>query len=338
MTAEAKPTVGFIGLGLMGAPMCQNLMQAGYRLIVHDSRREAAEKLLQAGAKWADHPRVLAERCDVIFTCLPGISEIEAVTLGNDGLIDGARKGQAYFEMSTNSPALVGRLNDAFSSKGANFFDAPISGGPSGAAKRQLAIWVGGNAEAYRQLEPVLKAMADCPQLAGPSGAGLVTKLVHNCAAEAMQAALVEAFVMGGKAGADPLSLWEAIRKGAVGRRRTFDGLIDQFLPGNFDQPQAMQRTTYKDMLIATEVGRKHDVPMRFANLALADITEAMNRGWSQRDCRSVTLIPQERAGVDIAVDPSAIKEVLLRDPAAPTDTRHGKHIPNASRKGTCSH
>ncbi len=166
------------------------------------------------------------------------------------------------------------------------------------------------------------------------TGAGLVTKLVHNCAAETMQAALAEAFVMGVKAGAEPLALWKAIRQGAVGRRRTFDGLIDQFLPGNYDQPQAAQRITYKDMMFATELGRELSVPMRFANLSLADTTESMNRGWAARDCRAVMLLPQERAGVSIAVPPAAIQEVLREDPAAPTDTRHGAGV---TRPGAAS-
>ena len=324
MNDPAKPVVGFIGLGLMGHPMSQNLMKAGYRLFVHDRRREAAAQLVDAGATWADTPRALAQQCEVMFSCLPGLKEIEEVALGPDGIVAGIRPGHAYFEMSTNSPEFVDRLHRAFAERGAYMFDAPISGGPTGAQRRQLAIWVGGDAQAFQRYEPVLRAMGDHPTRVGSVGMGLVTKLVHNCAAEAMQAALAEAFVLGVKAGADPLSLWEAIRHGAVGRRRTFDGLIDQFLPGNYDQPQAALRVTYKDMTIATQLGRDLGVPMRFANLALADTTEAINRGWVERDCRSVMLLPQERAGVKIAVSPSEIQGVIRLDPAAPTDTRHG--------------
>lgn len=324
MNKEAKPIVGFVGLGIMGDPMSRNLMKAGYRLVVHDKRREAAAGLIEAGATWADTPRALAEQTEVMFSCLPGLPEIEAVALGSDGIGAGIRRGHAYFEMSTNTPELVKRLHACFADRGAHMLDAPISGGATGAQRGRLAIWVGGDKAVFERYEPVLRAMGDCPTHVGAIGAGLVTKLVHNCAAEAMQAALAEAFVLGVKAGAEPLSLWQAIRQGAVGRRRTFDGLIDQFLPANYDQPQAALRVTYKDMTIATELGRELGVPMRFAHLSLADTTEAMNRGWVGRDCRSVMLLPQERAGVKIAVDPAAIKEVLRRDPAAPTDTRHG--------------
>jgi 3-hydroxyisobutyrate dehydrogenase len=187
-----------------------------------------------------------------------------------------------------------------------------------------LAIWVGGDKAAFQRYEAVLRAMADRPVHVGAVGAGLVTKLVHNCASECMQAVLAEAFVLGVKAGVEPLSLWEAIRQGGAGRRRTFDGLVDQFLPANYDQPQAALRIPYKDMLIATGLARELGVPMRFADLALADLTEAMNRGWAERDCRSVMLLPQERVGVEIAVSPDAIQQVMRSDPAAPTDTRYG--------------
>jgi 3-hydroxyisobutyrate dehydrogenase len=319
-----KPIVGFIGLGLMGAPMSLHLIEAGYRLVVNDKRPEAASPLIEAGAIWADTPRALAEQSEIIFSCLPGLKEIEAVAFGPDGILAGVRPGSAYFEMSTNSPELVKRLHEAFAAHAAHMLDAPISGGATGAQRGQLAIWVGGDVAAFERCEPVLRAMADQPSHVGAVGAGLVTKLVHNCAAEAMQAALAEAFVLGVKAGAEPLSLWKAIRQGAVGRRRTFDGLIDQFLPASYDQPQAALRVTCKDMTIATQLGRDLGVPMRFAPLALADTTEAINRGWIERDCRSVMLLPQERAGVRIAVSPSAIQEVLRLDPAAPTGTRHG--------------
>jgi len=324
MSDEAKPIVGFIGLGIMGGAMASNLQRAGYRLVVNDIRRAAAERHLQAGAEWADMPRVLTERCDVVFSCLPSIPAIEAVALGPDGIIQGIRRGQAYFEMSTNTPGLARRLHDAFAERGAHMLDAPISGGARGAERRRLGIWVGGEKSAFVRFEQVLRAMGDKPVHVGGPGTGIVTKLVHNCASQTTQAAITEVFVLGVKAGADPLGLWQAIRQGSIGRRRTFDGLIDEFLPSSFDPPHAALRIIQKDMMIATEFARELGVPMRLASLALADVQEAMNRGWSERDCRSVMLLPQERVGVEIKVDPADIQDVLRRDPPAPTDTKYG--------------
>jgi len=326
MSESSKPTVGFIGLGIMGAAMASNLLKAGYPLVVNDARREATASHEQAGAVWAETPRAVAAQSEVIFTCLPGTAQIEAVTLGADGALAGMRPGQALFEMSTNTLELVKRLHAAFAGRGAHMLDAPISGGALGAKRGRMAIWVGGDKTAYQRYEPVLRTMGDHPVHVGGSGSGVITKLVHNCSSQAMQAALAEVFSLGVKAGADPLGLWEAIRQGSIGRRRTFDGLVDEFLPANYDEsPSAALRIIYKDMSIATGLGRELGVPMRFANMAFADIQEAMNRGWSERDARAVMLLPQERAGVAIKESREAIDAVLQRDPPAPTDAKRGK-------------
>jgi len=317
--------IGFIGLGTMGGAMAANLLKGGVALTVHDINRASAAQLLAAGAAWADSPAAMAETCDTILTCLPDLDAIEAVALGPDGVLSRARPGSALFEMSTNSPALVRRLNAAFTAKGVHMLDAPISGGAPGARAGRLAIWVGGDRPSFDRCEPALRAMADHVTHVGPSGSGLVTKIVHNAASMAMQSALAECFVMGVKAGADPVSLWEAIRQGSIGRRRSFDGLADEVLPGSYDTPSAALRIWHKDMMVATELGRELDAPLRFANLALADIMEAMNRGWSERDARCVMLLPQERIGVSIAEDKSRVTAVLERDPRALTDTRRTK-------------
>jgi len=321
---EARVRVGFIGIGIMGASMVANLQRAGYPLVIHDKRRAACEPYLGAGATWAGSPRAVAEQSDVVFTCLPGPPEIETVALGPDGLLQGMRPDQACFEMSTNTPDLVKRLNRAFAEQGAHMLDAPISGGAKGAKRGRLAIWVGGEKRIFERFKPVLMAIGDHPTYVGPSGAGIVTKLVHNCASQSMQAALAEVFVLGVKAGADPLALWAAIRQGSIGRRRTFDGLVDEFLPGEYDNPSATLRTVYKDMQISTGLARELGVPMRFANMALADLTEAVNRGWADRDARVVMLLPQQRVGVDVKVARDKLMDVYERDPPAKTDAKHG--------------
>jgi 3-hydroxyisobutyrate dehydrogenase-like beta-hydroxyacid dehydrogenase len=325
MTTKADITVGYIGLGLMGGPMALNLLKAGHRVVVCDVRREAADTHVAAGALWVSTPAELATQCDVIFTCLPSLVAIEEVALGPDGLIAGIRAGAGWFEMSTNSRELLVRLHGAFLRKGAHVLDAPVSGGALGAKRAQMGIWVGGDRDTYDRFESVLRAMGDRPQHVGDIGAGLVTKLVHNCASQATQAAIAEVFTLGVRAGADPLSLWAAIRQGSIGRRRTFDGLVDEFLPAEYDTPSAALRIIEKDLQLATQLGRELRVPMRFANLALADVYEAMNRGWAERDCRSVMLLPQERAGISIKVDKQRIEQVLQKDPPAPTDTKRGR-------------
>jgi 3-hydroxyisobutyrate dehydrogenase len=303
--------IGFIGLGTMGASMASNLQSAGHDLSVNDIRREAASPHLAKGAAWKDSPRQVAEAVEVVFTSLPGPVEVEAVALGADGLIHGLRPGAPYFDLSTNSPSLIRRLHATFHAKGLSLLDAPVSGGPRGAKTRKLALWVGGEREIYDRFKPVLDAIGDQAAYVGPIGAGSVAKLVHNCAGYAMQTALAEVFTMGVKAGVDPLTLWKAVRQGAGGRRRTFDGLVDQFLPGVFDPPAFALKLAHKDVTLATALGREVGVPMRIANLTLEEMTEALNRGWAQRDSRVAMLLQEERAGVQIAVPPDELKKAL---------------------------
>ena len=193
-------------------------------------------------------------------------------------------------------------------------FDAPVSGGPRGAESGRLALWIGGDEEAFKKYKPVVDAIGDQAYYVGPIGAGSVAKLVHNCAGYVVQTALAEVFTMGVKAGVDPLTIWKAVRQGAGGRRRTFDGLADQFLPGTFDPPSFALRLAHKDVSLAVALGREHKVPMRLANLTLEEMSEAMNRGWAERDSRVAMLLQEERAGVEIKVPAAALKEVLDKD------------------------
>ena len=306
--------VGFIGLGTMGAHMARNLQKAGTKLVVHDARRAAAEPHIAAGAVWADSPRKVAEAAEVVFTSLPGPPEVEAVALGADGLAAGLRKGSAYFDLSTNSPTVVRRIHAAFAERGLHVLDAPVSGGPKGAESGKLALWVGGERAIFDRHKSLLDAMGDRARYVGPIGAGSVAKLVHNCAGYALQTVLGEVFTLGVKGGVEPLALFEAVRQGASGRRRTFDGVIDQFLPNVYDPPSFALKLAHKDVTLATALGRELGVPMRLCNMALEEMTEAMNRGWAGRDSRVAMLLQQERAGVSIAVDPAKLKEAVARD------------------------
>jgi 3-hydroxyisobutyrate dehydrogenase-like beta-hydroxyacid dehydrogenase len=303
--------VGFVGLGTMGASMAYNCLQGGNEMVVHDLRRESATPHLEAGAVWADTPREVAESCEVVFTSLPGPVEIEAVALGEAGLLEGLEEGKTYFDLSTNSPAAIRRIHEIMGARGINVLDAPVSGGPRGARSRNLAIWVGGDKALFDKYKPVLDAIGDKAYYVGPIGCGAVAKLVHNCAGYIIQTALAEVFTMGVKAGVEPLALWQAVRRGAQGRRGTFEGLAEHLLPGNFDPPDFALRLARKDVDLAVAVGREYEVPMRLANLTLAELTEAMNRGWAGRDSRVAMLLQEERSGVEVRVDPELLRQVL---------------------------
>ena len=303
--------VGFIGVGTMGASMALNCMKGGNTLTVHDTRQEAAKPHVAEGATWAASPRATAEGAEVVFTSLPGPKEVEAVALGKDGLLEGMKSGTAWFDLSTNDPNLMRRLHATFAGRGVHVLDAPVSGGPKGAKSGKLALWVGGDRAVFDRCKKVLDSIGDHAYYVGPIGAGSVAKLVHNCAGYALQTALAEVFTMGVKAGVEPLALFQAVRQGALGRRRTFDGLVDQFLPGTFEPPAFALRLAHKDVTLATALGREVGVPMRVANLALAELTEALNRGWGDRDSRVSMLLQEERAGVEIKVASDRLRAVL---------------------------
>ena len=318
--------VGFIGLGTMGAGMAANLHKqlknSNHGLVVHDINRKAAEPRIADGAEWAASPKALAEQCDVVFTSLPGPAEVEAVALGPDGLIHGLKKGAAFFDLSTNAPSMVRKIAAVLAEKGIQMLDAPVSGGPSGARSGKLALLVGGEERVFNEHKAFLDAMGDNARYVGPIGAGSVAKLVHNCAGYCINAALAEVFSMGVRGGVEPLALFESIRSCARGRSRTFDGLIDQFLPGKYEPAQFALKLAHKDMRLATELGRELGVPMRVANTAFAEMTEALNRGWDARDSRSPMLLQLERAKVELKVDPKRIAGVLERDPPAKGDPK----------------
>jgi len=290
--------VGFIGLGMMGKGMAANLQKAGHQLIVYDLRRAAAEPYLANGATWADSPKALGEQSEVVFTSLPVPADVEAVALGPNGLIEGMKPDTAFFDMSTNSVSVVRKLNAVFAEKNIYFLDSPVSGGPGGAASGKMAIWVGGDEQQFNRYAAVLGAMGDQAAYIGPSGAGTIAKLVHNCTSAVMNVALAEVFTMGIKAGVPPLELWEAVRQGATGRPRTFDRL-GKFLAGQYDPADFALRLLHKDVSLAVGLGKEVGVPMRLANLALEELTEAMTRGWGQRDSRVGMLLQVERSGIE---------------------------------------
>ena len=303
--------VGFIGLGTMGASMAYNCLNGGNEMVVHDIRREAATQHLEGGATWADTPREVAETTDVVFTSLPGPVEVEAVSMGEDGIMSGMAAGKTYFDLSTSSPTLIRQIHDRVAPQGINVLDAPVSGGPAGAASGRLAIWVGGDKAVFDQHKAVLDSIGDAAYYVGPIGSGSVAKLVHNCAGYIVQTALAEVFTMGIKAGVDPLALWLAVRKGAGGRRGMFEGLAQHFLINDYDPPDFALRLARKDVDLAVAVGREFDVPMKLANTTLAEMTEALNRGWAGRDSRVAMLLQSERAGIDVEVDPADLQRAL---------------------------
>ena len=294
--------IGFIGLGAMGGPMAANLQRAGHELIVNDLRK------VEGFPRWAQSAAEAAAGCEVLFTSLPGPAEVEATAGSVRGAIS---RGASWFDLSTNSPEVVRRIHAEVAKSDVHFLDAPVSGGPKGAQSGKLAIWVGGNADAYKKHESLLRQIGDQPLYVGPIGAGSVAKLAHNCASFSVQAVLAEIFTLGVKAGVEPVALLKALRQGATGRKRTFDRLPEHFLPGKYDPADFTVRLAHKDVTLALQMARDFGVPMRIGEIALGELVACIERGWGERDCRVAMTRQEERAGVSVRVPAEKLQGIL---------------------------
>ena len=298
MGKGSDTVVGFIGLGNMGSGMSMNIAKSGYKMIVHDLDRNAAIPILEFGAEWADSPREIAEKCDVIFTSLPGPLEVEAVATGENGLLEGVSGSSVWLDLSTSSPTLIRRLADTFGNKGATVMDAPISGGVRGAQRGLLAVMVGGDRDTFDQLLPLLESFGDKVTYTGDIGAGSICKLMHNSIGYGMQMILSECLTLGVKAGVEAEALVECIRNGSVGRGNLLNvTLPETYFKGKFDPPNFALKLARKDVALALELGREYDVPMEAASHAYNELTAALNRGWAEQDSRIALLLQEERAG-----------------------------------------
>jgi 3-hydroxyisobutyrate dehydrogenase len=293
--------VGFIGLGNMGGPMAGFVAKAGFALVVHDLRRDAAAPLLERGAVWADSPRDVASECDVICVCVPGPPEMRAVMLGAAGVIEGLRRGAVVIDHTTNSPAVVREVGAAVSARGAHLLDAPLDGGREGALDGQLTLFVGGDEAVVPRVRPVLETFSRSVVWVGALGAGSVTKLVHNALAMSIDLLLAECLTLGVKAGVALPRLVEAFREGCiVSQNMTFTKRMPATLfRGDFTARFALA-LAHKDSRLAGDLAAQHGVPTRLLDLCESELLEAMNRGWGAEDRTKASTLQEERAGVTL--------------------------------------
>lgn len=314
-------TVGFIGLGNMGGGMAGNIQKADYPMVVFDLRQASITPFLERGARYASSPAEVAQQCDVTFTSLPGPAEVESVALGAQGILEGIKPGAIYVDLSTSRPTLIRAIEPKFRAKGAHVLDAPVSGGKSGAATRNLAVMVGGEREIYDRIKPLLDAFGDKVFYAGSIGAGSVAKLVHNMIGHGVRQAIAEGLTLGVKAGVDAETLWECVRRGSTGRLR----YLHESVPRNvfrddYDAASFMLALARKDIALASELGREFNVPMPIANLAEQIAIEGLNRGWGAKDSSVTFRLQEEAAGVTVRaphVDPVKAGKFISTHPEA---------------------
>lgn len=288
--------------------MANNLIKAGHSLTIHDLSRERATPLLEQGAKWADSPREVAEASEITFTSLPAPVDMEAVSLGEAGVLEGSKPGTIYIDLSSNSVSLVRRVYEAFAARGVAMLDAPVSGGVTGARNGQLAVMVGGDEDVFQRVKPILDDFGDNVVYCGGIGAGSVCKLMHNTIAAVTSQAISECFTLGAKAGVGLKPMWETVRRGAFGRGAGgIHALPDTWFNGEFEPDWEKGffaiKLMRKDVGLATQLAREYDVPMSLANLAEQELVEAINRGWGDDPTNKVRLLQEDRANVQLRGD-----------------------------------
>lgn len=292
--------IGWIGLGHMGKPMAKHMMKAADVFAVHDLREDAATDMLEDGAVWAATPAEAAQNKDLVVTCLPMPPHVDAVSFGDDGVSAGVEKDAVVIDCTSNSLDAVKSLHSRYADMGITFLDTPVSGGVIGAKKRDLAIYVGGDRDAYDRIKPALDAMGDKPMYCGPIGCGTICKLSNQLFGIIAGQARFEVLTAGVKAGCDLDVLVKAIHEGTGGKARPFEGW--ERPPADYEEHEDTfyLELAAKDCRLANEIGRGHQVPQPLANAAEARMIEALNRGWGRKRAEIIGEIQQEAANVNL--------------------------------------
>jgi 3-hydroxyisobutyrate dehydrogenase len=250
MSQTTLPRIGFMGLGIMGAPMAGHLRAAGHALtLANRSHNARVQSLLDAGASWAETPAALAAASDVVITILGFPQDVEQVWLGAGGLLDGAKPGTLLIDMTTSSPRLAVKLAEAAAAKGCAALDAPVSGGEPGARNAALSIMVGGDAGAFARAQPVFQRMGKAIRHMGGPGAGQHTKMANQIAIASAVMGVAEALSYARRAGLDGEAVVAALAPGAATSFQ-LTALGPKMLAGDF-APGFMVKHFLKDLGIA---------------------------------------------------------------------------------------
>ena len=256
----SKPRVGFIGLGIMGAPMAGHILAAGFPLSIFNRTRSKTADLAKRGATVAGSPADLAAASDLIVTMVSDTPDVEAVVAGPGGVIEGIRSGSVVIDMSTVSPELERRLDEKLRARGAALVDAPVSGGDVGARNATLAIMAGGEAAAFERARPLLQVMGKTITRCGEVGSGQIAKLCNQILVGVTLMGVSEAILFAGRNGLDPSRMIEAVSGGAAASWQLLN-LGPKIIAGDFD-PGFMVDLIQKDFRILQEVASSSSAPL----------------------------------------------------------------------------
>jgi 3-hydroxyisobutyrate dehydrogenase len=294
-----ETSVGFIGLGRMGRPMSLNIMKRGFPLTVSNRSRPSVDELARQGATPASTPAEVASKSDIVCLCLPVPATVEEVVLGEHGVAAGIKPGSLVVDFSTIGPGTCRSVAEALRAHDVHYLDAPVSGGTTGAAAGTLTVMVGGERAAFDRALPVLEAVGKKIVYAGQVGAGAVVKLMNQLLVGINVAGVVEAFVLGTKAGVDPKLLFETIAT-ATGSSATMQRCVpDLILKGNFENMFSID-LLHKDLALAADLGKESRVRMLMGGLVVQIFEEARGLGLGSEDFAAIIKPLEKLAGVEV--------------------------------------
>jgi 3-hydroxyisobutyrate dehydrogenase-like beta-hydroxyacid dehydrogenase len=288
--------LGFVGLGMMGRPMVERLLRAGHRVHVFNRSRDPVDALAAAGANPAETAAVIAQRAEMVLTALPTPGAVDDVY---SELCHEARAGQLFADHSTVRPGQNRRWASQLAAKGAAYLDAPVSGGPSGAAAGTLTVMVGGDEATFDRARPVFEAFGSTVHLCGPVGAGQVVKLVNQLLVGVHTAAIAEAAVLGAKLGADPQLLLDLLGK-SYGGSTMMVRHIPRFITRDFTGATPVS-LILKDLGLIHDEAKAAGVPLLLGGLAEQRFLEASARGLGGEDMAALVKLWESAAGVTVA-------------------------------------
>jgi 2-hydroxy-3-oxopropionate reductase/2-hydroxymethylglutarate dehydrogenase len=301
----AQERIGFIGIGVMGRPMCLNLLKAGFPLTVNSRRPESAQEVVAAGATYANTPRAVAEASDIVITMVTNSPDVEQVVLGPNGVLEGARKGIVVVDMSTISPAVTRKIAETLGEQGVAMLDAPVSGGSQGAVAGTLSIMAGGDRAVFERVQPVFEAMGrhDYIFYVGPNGSGQIVKLINQHLCGVIAAADAEAFILGVAAGADVEAMAKIIGVSSGGNWQLANPIALRAFTGTFE-PGFFTDLLMKDLDLVIEMAADRTIAVPMAKLARGMYERAREAGYGRRDYTSVFIPLEEDAGAQVRIKP----------------------------------
>jgi 3-hydroxyisobutyrate dehydrogenase len=277
---DTKPTIAFIGTGVMGRSMAGHLMAAGHPLVVHNRTRAKAQDLIDRGARWAASAGEAAAAADVVITMLGFPKDVEETYLGAGGVVERARPGALLVDMTTSSPVLARRIAASASARGLDALDAPVSGGDIGAREARLVIMVGGAARAFERAGPIFALMGKNISLLGPAGSGQHCKMANQIACAVGMVSWVEALAYAKRTGLDPARVLASISGGAAGSW-AMTNLGPRVLQGNF-APGFYVKHLRKDIGIAVASAEEMGLELPGLDCARRLYDRVAELGWDE--------------------------------------------------------